>query len=93
MLMLGLDRITDMSDNVDHPKHYNVHPSGVECIEIVRHMNFNLGNVIKYLWRDGIKDTDTPLEDLKKAAWYLQDEIKRREQEQLPTYEINTKEV
>lgn len=66
-------------DAVNRPKHYNMHPSGVECIEIVRHMNFNLGNVIKYIWREGIKGTETPLEDLKKAAWYLNDEIKRRE--------------
>lgn len=66
-------------DNVNHPKHYTSHPSGIECIEVVRHMSFNLGNVIKYLWRDGIKDTETPLQDLKKAAWYLQDEITRRE--------------
>jgi hypothetical protein len=67
-------------DGVNHPEHYNLHPSGVECIEIVRHMNFNLGNVIKYLWRDGIKDQgDVPLKDLKKALWYLQDEISRRE--------------
>jgi Protein of unknwon function (DUF3310) len=66
-------------DVVNHPKHYNSHPSGIECIEVVRHMNFNIGNVIKYLWRDGIKDAETPLQDLKKAAWYLNDEIKRRE--------------
>lgn len=66
-------------ENIDHPEHYNLHPSGVECIEIVRHMSFNLGNAVKYLWRDGLKNTDVPLQDLKKAAWYLQDEIKRRE--------------
>ena len=64
---------------IAHPAHYNVHPSGVECIEIVRHMGFNLGNVIKYIWRDGIKDTEVPLQDLKKAAWYLNDEIELRE--------------
>jgi hypothetical protein len=68
-------------NGVDHPKHYNVHPSGVECIEVVRHMTFNLGNVVKYLWRDGIKDTDVPLQDLNKAAWYLNDEIARRTRE------------
>lgn len=67
------------NDSVDHPKHYNQHPSGVECIEIVRHMNFNLGNVIKYLWRAGFKDGAIEIEDLKKARWYLDDEIKRRE--------------
>lgn len=69
----------DKDDNINHPKHYTSHPSGVECIEVVRHMSFNLGNVIKYIWRDGIKNAETPLEDLKKAAWYLQDEITRRE--------------
>lgn len=67
-----------MSDFVDHPKHYNSHPSGTECIEIVRHMNFNLGNVIKYLWREGVKPGAVSLEDLQKARWYLDDEIKRR---------------
>lgn len=68
-----------MSDSVNHPKHYNVHPSGVECIEVVRHMSFNLGNVVKYLWRADEKGA--PLEDLKKARFYLDDEIKRREAE------------
>lgn len=38
-------------DNVNHPKHYNSHPSGVECIEIVEHLPFNIGSAIKYLWR------------------------------------------
>lgn len=62
--------------NVDHP--YNTHPSGVECIEIVRHMGFNLGSVVKYVWRDGIKDSEVPIQDLEKAAWYLNDEIQVR---------------
>lgn len=66
-------------DAVNHPKHYTAHPSGVECIEITRHYNFNIGNVIKYLWRAGLKSDATHLEDLKKAKWYLEDEIKRLE--------------
>lgn len=66
-------------DPVDHPKHYTTHPSGVECIQITRHMNFNLGNAIKYIWRCG--DKGKHIEDLKKAVWYLQDEIKRIENE------------
>lgn len=69
-------------EGINHPKHYNAHPSGVECIEVVRHMNFNLGNVVKYLWRAGLKDAEVPLKDLKKAAWYLQDEISRREKDE-----------
>lgn len=66
-----------MSDNVNHPKHYNSHPSGVECITIARHHSFNIGNAIKYLWRAGLKGGAT--EDLKKAVWYIQDEIKALE--------------
>lgn len=64
-----------MSD-VDHPKHYNTHPSGIECIDVVRHMNFNLGNAMKYLWRADQKGR--PVEDLEKAIWYIRDEINRR---------------
>lgn len=66
-------------DPVNHPKHYTSHPSGIECIEITRHMGFNLGNAVKYIWRDGLKDAEVPIQDLKKALWYLQDEIKLRE--------------
>lgn len=65
-----------MSDPVNHPKHYNAHPSGVECIEVVEHMNFNLGNAIKYLWRADEKGA--PLVDLEKARWYIDREIQRR---------------
>lgn len=66
-----------MSDNVDHPKHYTDHPSGVECIEVVRHFNFNRGGAIKYIWRAGEKDPSKEIEDLKKAIWLLEDEVKR----------------
>lgn len=68
----------DEHTSVNHPTHYNSHPSGVECIEIVRHMGFNLGNVIKYIWRDGLKANDVPIEDLEKAMFYLKDEIEVR---------------
>jgi len=66
-----------MTDNVHHPKHYNAHPSGIECIEIVRHMSFNIGNAMKYLWRADEKGA--PIEDLQKAIFYIQDEINKRE--------------
>lgn len=68
---------------VNHPKHYNTHPSGVECLDIVRHHNFNVGNVIKYCWRAGLKheegkdDLVKQIEDLRKAEFYLRDEIMR----------------
>lgn len=66
-------------DKINHPTHYTSHPSGVECIEITQHHNFCIGNVIKYVWRAGIKGEDTEIEDLKKARWYLDREIARLE--------------
>lgn len=60
---------------VEHPAHYNAHPSGVECITIAEHFNFNLGNAIKYIWRAGLKGN--AIEDLKKAHQYLDFEIQR----------------
>lgn len=69
------------NNNVDHPKHYNSHPSGIECIEIAKHYNFCIGNAIKYLWRSGLKseqgmtDTQKEIEDLRKAIWYINEEI------------------
>lgn len=65
------------NDPVNHPKHYTNHPSGLECIQVTRHMSFNLGNVVKYLWRADLKNG---VEDLEKAAWYLNDEIKKRKE-------------
>ena len=64
-----------MNDNVNHPKHYNSHPSGVECIEITEHFNFNIGNAVKYCWRAGLKGEQ--VEDLRKARWYIDREISR----------------
>jgi hypothetical protein len=63
-------------DPVNHPRHYTNHPSGIECITVAEHFNFNLGNALKYLWRAGLKNG---LEDLKKARWYLDREIARLE--------------
>lgn len=71
------------NDQINHPKHYTSDPSGIECIDITRHRNFNIGNAIKYLWRAGLKEdkdrklVDKQIEDLNKAIWYLVDEIHR----------------
>lgn len=65
-----------MSDPVNHPEHYTWHPSGVECITITEHMGFLLGNAVKYIWRADLKNGT---EDLKKAVWYLEREIAKRE--------------
>ena len=64
-------------DSVNRPKHYNSHPSGIECIRVVEHMTFNVGNAVKYLWRAGLKDIAPKQQDLKKAAWYIAREIAR----------------
>lgn len=66
-----------MSHDPVNPGHYRSHPSGVECIQITEHMNFNLGNATKYIWRAGLKGA--AVEDLKKARWYLDREISRLE--------------
>jgi len=63
-------------DNIN-PQHYRQHPSGVECITITEHFGFCIGNAIKYLWRAGLKGD--AVEDLRKAAWYIDREIRRRE--------------
>ena len=73
---------------VNHPLHYNQHPSGIECIEITRHYCFSIGNAIKYLWRAGLKqevgksDVTKEIEDLEKAKWYIDDRIKQLKAEQ-----------
>lgn len=64
--------------SVDHPSHYNASGSGIECIDVVEWMSFNLGNAMKYLWRADHKGR--PIEDLEKAVWYINREIARRQQ-------------
>lgn len=73
-----------MSHGSDHtnPDHYLQHPSNVECIRIAEGFNFNLGNVVKYVWRAGLKHDD-PVRDLEKARWYIDREIKRVRHETL----------
>ena len=66
-------------DQVNHPEHYTSHPSGIEAIEITRHMTFNLGNALKYVWRAGLKDETKTIQDLEKAIFYIKDEINRLE--------------
>ena len=74
-------------DNVNHPPHYTwlKDKCGIEVIDITRHMDFDLGNVVKYVLRQGLKseegmsNTEKALEDLKKARWYLNDKIKQIE--------------
>lgn len=60
---------------IDHPEHYNSNPSGIEAIDVIEHMSFNVGSAMKYLWRADFKGKR--IEDLKKAAWYIEREISR----------------
>lgn len=84
-----MNKVGPWHDPVNHPRHYTSHParcecgSGIECIQITEHFNFCTGNAIKYLWRAGLK-TDSALEDLEKAAWYVNREIARLKYEDLP---------
>ena len=73
------DPMNKDSDIINHPNHYTSHSSGVECITITEGFNFNVGNAIKYLWRAGLKDQAKTIQDLEKAMFYIQDEIKRLE--------------
>lgn len=68
-----------MTDAIN-PPHYQDHPSKIECIQITEHMNFCLGNAIKYIWRAGLKNN--AIEDLRKARWYIDREIARIDHEQ-----------
>jgi len=69
-----------VTDLVNHPAHYTSHPSGVECIQITEHCSFCIGNAIKYLWRADEKGA--AIQDLEKAAWYINREIAKRKRKQ-----------
>jgi hypothetical protein len=65
-------------ETVNHPKHYNMHPSGIECIDLIEDFTFNFGCALKYLWRAGLKTGVDSGEDLRKARFYLDREINKR---------------
>lgn len=73
--------VNPQAEAVNHPSHYNQHPAGVECIDVVEAFPFNTGNAIKYLWRAGLKPGADTVTDLRKAAWYVSREIERLERE------------
>lgn len=74
-----------MKDVINHPDHYT--SGNIEVIDYIedKELNFNLGNVIKYVSRAGLKESigksaaEKALEDLKKAQFYIQREIVKRE--------------
>jgi phage FluMu protein Com len=77
-----MKELNSTTDYVNHPPHYNSSKAEcpecerrIECIDITRHMNFNIGNAFKYLWRFEHKGGK---EDLQKAIWYIQNEIDKK---------------
>lgn len=88
----GLKIVTEF-DAVQKAKHYNLDPSGIECIEVVRHRNFNIGSAFKYLWRQGLKEEanmdplEKQLQDMDKAIYYIQDEKKRLQELAKPKHD------
>lgn len=69
--------IATNDDPVNHPAHYTRHCSGLECIDVVEHLTFNIGNAFKYVWRCSLKGNE--VEDLKKALWYLKRELRMQD--------------
>jgi len=63
-------------EEVHHPDHYNASPSGIEAIDVLEHLPFNVGTAMKYLWRCDEKGNAT--QDLEKAMWYVSRELTRR---------------
>lgn len=76
-LQKGADEVT--RDNVNHPDHYN--HGKIEVVDFIedQHLGFHLGNAVKYISRAGRKDPARTVEDLRKAAWYLNRQIERLE--------------
>ncbi|MBQ0099053.1 MAG: DUF3310 domain-containing protein [Firmicutes bacterium] len=70
-----------MNDNINHPSHYT--DGKIEVIDFIedKQLNFHRGNAVKYISRAGKKDKTKEIEDLKKAIWYIEREIKRLEKE------------
>jgi hypothetical protein len=76
-------QIKSLAEQVDHPNHYGGKENTYEAIKVIDAwgLGFHLGNVIKYISRAGKKNPKTLIQDLKKAAWYLQKYIEKLEEE------------
>jgi len=60
-------------DDAINPSHYKSHPSGVECIDISKHLSGCLAQAFQYVWRCGQKDD--PIQELDKAIWFIKAEM------------------
>lgn len=70
-------------EHVNHPKHYNTHPSDIECVEFSELLPGNLSHVCVYVWR--YENKGTPKRDLEKAVWFLERELGRTASEREET--------
>lgn len=72
-----------LTEQIDHPEHYGGVDDPYEAIKVIEAwgLNFCLGNAIKYICREGRKQGEPAVNDLKKAVWYLNREIQRREKD------------
>lgn len=68
-----------MSESVDHPQHYGGEDNPYEAIKVIEAtgLGFSLGNAVKYILRAGKKNPDKEIEDLQKAAWYVNRRIEQ----------------
>lgn len=81
---MSVTQSEDPNERVAHPRHYNQHPSQIECIELIEHLPCNFSNAVKYIWRCGLKQSETPLRDLQSARWYTE-----RESERVDLYDLD----
>jgi hypothetical protein len=72
------DFVSDYNSQVNHPEHYGGEDNPYEAIKVIEawDLGFNLGNTVKYVSRAGKKEKDKTIQDLEKAKWYLEREIK-----------------
>lgn len=79
--MSDKEQVKKLGELVDHPEHYGGKENMYEAIKVIDAwgLGFHLGNVIKYISRAGKKDPKTLIQDLKKAAWYLEKYIEKLE--------------
>lgn len=73
----GDDPLMELGGPVNHPRHYNTHPAGIECVDVNEHMTANIAAAVKYVWRAGLKPDESHDKDLAKAVWYIERERSR----------------
>ncbi len=77
----GTTRPDNDPEGVNHPSHYNSHPAGIECIDVIEYMSLNIGSAVKYLWRQGLKGVEHQDTELKKAIWFIERELDLRKRQ------------